>query len=95
MTTIVITEISRYLDLSDVYEAVGDLYDTDAIMADYIAAINAAARQIVPGLAVLNNGEVIIDTENDIETAREIDWHGLIYSIDITPFLEAHDLQRQ
>jgi hypothetical protein len=93
MTRAIVTDISQYLDLTGIYGDYADNYDTDAIRTDYINAVEACARRIIPDLTVTENGQIVVNVE-DIETAHAIDWRELVYSIDITPFLEAHDLQQ-
>lgn len=89
-TTTQVTDISRHLDLTAIYGDFATDFDTDGVQADYLAAFQAAAQDVVSSVTIAANGMVFCDIA-DTETALHIDWCEIADSIDIDPILDAHE----
>lgn len=86
MTTTEITNISRLLDLGDVYGEHAADFDTEAVLRDYVAALNDAAGD---GVYVTAAGIVYAELDQ-ADRARNIDWKMLADDVDLTPILDRH-----
>lgn len=87
------TEATRLTDidngLSDWYgDAGGAGYDTGAVLADVIAAVE---EQIPERWHILRSGEVLVPIE-DREEAREIDWAEIYDRVDFGAILDQNML---
>lgn len=87
MTTTEITNVSQMLDLSDWYGDFAGDFDTEAVRAEYVAALNAAAGA---GVYVTASGIVYAELE-DADRACDIDWRELADSIDLDAIAQRHD----
>lgn len=86
MTTTEITNIAHLLELDAYYGDYADDYDTDAIRADYVDALNDLAGD---GVIVTASGLVYADLDY-ADQARDIDWRELAESIDLDPIAFKH-----
>lgn len=86
MTTTHITDIGHLLDLAGVYGDYAADFDTDAVLSDYVSALDDAAGE---GVHVTRSGVVYAEVDQ-ADRARELDWKALADDIDVTAILDRH-----
>ena len=87
------TEILPSIDPTvspDFYGDYADDYDIDAINDEYLAAIEAAAQEVVPSITVCRNGQIFVDI-TEVDLVDDLDWDEIYESIDHASIVNRHE----
>ncbi|BDI22154.1 hypothetical protein [Herbiconiux sp. L3-i23] len=86
MAQVDLDTIVSYTVSADYIAEVGADFDTEAVDDEVLAELNRLAPM---GVEVHRNGKVFADPDA-VESARRVDWRGLLAQIDVDAILSRH-----